>query len=745
MDLDKYTLTHNAQTESLYLGQNQKEVDIYLSSPEESFRVTCSFLKGNLQLLYFSELNGQSAIEKLTTNTVDMAKNFLERYQSYSDSPVYGECASMLNADAKNNFTDYKNNMKLEVSNFDQKIVNYKWTYIDSNGIIAERKNIVLNYEDGQLKFFLNKWPVYNVAGSPKISVEKANDIAIEASKTFSYEVTDEKGSKQKVSGFTIAVDSTGDEELVYQNFDTEVSARGGDPFTLYPTWVVPLGFTKFYPGDVSSMIVYIWADTGEVNHMQEVVVDSNLLDAYYTAIEDKSQTSVEHTEESTILPLQIATILSVCLLGTLIGNRKRFFRLLPKKISKSFIIALSVSIIFIAPLLSAPLASAEVGPQSKSEIYACIHTPNGYHSQTVDDAEKEASKTVCDYIEDVTSDAGYSVSNWCWDPGYGTTVNRVGQNAHNDELNYDRTTVFYVGHKASDNFAIQDDEGHPIDWQDIGTNTTLGEHFFVFLWVCNQAQAPTYGIPANWTQNPGMSSDGYASPDYNGQCYISFLGYSPMISSYPESDGHPTFYGEGYLGPCQEFIIFFYYRITQNYSVHDALNFASTMYFSDSYTDSVLNQGYSCWWPGNGPGNLVYPGYFPTDFRQYPEFQNTPDNKMRVFGDSSIKLYQPLLTLSASNGLSPTFTIAGQSQSVGSCRLIPDTYTITVSDVPNYSFSHFSYKGSNYGRPANIQITSDGVLTANYVYNPTYYRFQFQQLVVALRRPLEANNTLWL
>jgi hypothetical protein len=724
LDMEKYTVTQNAQTETLYLGQNQKEIDIYLSSSEGSLRVTCSFIKDNLQLLYISDLKGQPAIKKLTTNTIDMAKDLLERYQVYSDSPVYGACASMLkNVDASNNFTISENNIKFEVSIFDQKIVNYKWTYIDSNGIIAERKNIVLNYEDGQLKFFLNNWALYNVAGTPKLSAEEANDIAIEASKNFSYEVTNENGSKQIVSGFTIAKDSEGDEELVYQNFDTEDSARGGDPFTLYPTWVVPLGFDKFYPGDVSSMIVYIWADTGEVNYMQEVVVDSNLLDSNYTVIEDQSQASVENTEESTILSIQITIILSFCSLGALISNRKRVSRLLSSKNLKSCIIGLCISIICIAQLLSVPLASAEVDPQSKSEIYACIHTPNGYHSQTVDDAEKEASKTVCDYIEDVTLDAGYSVSNWCWDPGYGTTVNRVGQNAHNDELNYDRTAVFYVGHKASDNFAIQDDQGYSIDWQDIGTNTTLGEHFFVFLWVCNQAQAPTYGIPANWTQNPNMSSDGYANPDYDGQCYISFLGYSPMISSYPESEGHPTFYGEGYLGPCQEFIIFFYYRaVTQNYSVHDALNFASTMYFSDSYTNSVLNQGYSCWWPGNGPGNLTYSGYFPEDFRQYQEFQNTPDNRMRVFGDSSIKLYQPLLTLSASSGLSPTFTIDGQSQNVGSCRLVPGTYTVTVSDVPNYSFSHFSYKGSTYSRPANIQIASDGELVANYVFNPAYY-----------------------
>lgn len=719
---EQYTLTQNIERVSIYLEKTQKETDIYLSSPDGSFRVTCSFIKDNLHLLYFSDLKGQPTTKQPTTNTVDIAKGFLERYRMYSDLLIYSECASMLeNVDASNNFTKADSNILFEVSNFNQKIVTYKWTYIDSIGVIAERKNIVLNFEDGQLIFFLNNWVFYNVAGVPKISVEKAVDIAIEASKTFSYEVTDKDGFKQTVSGFNIASDSSGDEVLVYQNFDTEAAARGGDPFTLYPTWVVPLGFDRFYPGDVSSMVVYLWADTGEVNHMQEVVVDSNLLTSYYgNVIEVQHTINADNTAGTAILPVQFLLVFSLFSIVALISNRKRFLKFIgSKKLSKLCVVALGISLFFSASL---PIVSADIDPQSKSEIYACIHSLNGYHNDTVDGAEREASKTVCSYIEEVTSDAGYSVSNWCWDPGYGTTVNRVGQNAHNDELNYDRTAIFYVGHKYSDNFAIQDDQGYPISYELLGGNISSNEHFFIFLWVCNQAQAPTYGIPANWTNNPNMSSDGFANPDYDDQCYISFLGYSPMISSYPESEGHPTFYGEGYLGPCKEFIIFFYYRVTQNYSVHDALNFASSMYFSDSYADSVLNQGYSCWWPGSGTGYLSYSGYFPEDFRQYPGFQNTPDNRMRVFGDSSIKLYQPLLTLSASDGLSPTFTIAGQSQILGSCRLIPNVYTINVTDVPNYTFTHFTYKGSSYGRPANIQIASDGELVAHYTPNPTYY-----------------------
>jgi hypothetical protein len=87
----------------------------------------------------------------------------------------------------------------------------------------------------------------------------------------------------------------------------------------------------------------------------------------------------------------------------------------------------------------------------------------------------------------------------------------------------------------------------------------------------------------------------------------------------------------------------------------------------------------------------------------------------LKVYGNSYIKLYQPLLTLSANDGLSPTFYIDGQPLSTGNHRLISKVYTIDVSDIPNYAFTHFSYKGTNYGRPASIQIASDGELTAHY------------------------------
>jgi hypothetical protein len=122
-----------------------------------------------MQLLYFSDLEGQPQLKQPSSNTADRAKGLLERYQNYAGDSIYAECASMLNSsDASVNITKSAYDMKLEVSNANQKITNYKWTYVDSNGVAAERKNIIVNFEDGQLKFFLNNWPLYRWWGSLK-------------------------------------------------------------------------------------------------------------------------------------------------------------------------------------------------------------------------------------------------------------------------------------------------------------------------------------------------------------------------------------------------------------------------------------------------------------------------------------------------------------------------------------------------------------------------------------------------
>jgi len=272
LNTEGYTLNINVNPDKEYLGLPQKDVDAILSSAQDHIMVNYYFVNNNVRQIYISYLELPVEYPAADT-TVEMAKGFLERYQNYTGNSFYGELASMLdNVDVTNSTTKSAGNIRLEVNNFDQIIVDYIWRYIDENGIVARSKSVSLSYDRGQLKGFLNNWPLYTVEGTPEISGEEATAIAIEASKNYSYTVSTDNGTLT-VTGFEIAPESLGHEVLSYLNFPNQSLARGGDPFTLYPSWYVPLGFVKSYPGGVTGMTVTLWADTGEVSTMNPMVV----------------------------------------------------------------------------------------------------------------------------------------------------------------------------------------------------------------------------------------------------------------------------------------------------------------------------------------------------------------------------------------------------------------------------------------------------------------------------------------
>lgn len=187
------------------------------------------------------------------------------------------------------------------------------------------------------------------------------------------------------------------------------------------------------------------------------------------------------------------------------------------------------------------------------------------------------------------------------------------------------------------------------------------------------------------------------------------------MISGY-----HQTFQ-EQMTGPVKYFVKYFYdYALRSSYAVRDALNLATIDFFQTTFTSSILNTGYNAWWPGGDfPYPLNNPGWYP---RGFPGHENDPLNRMRVFGDGSMWVFQPKITLTTNCEASPTFYLNGEPHYAGDIHVWPEVYTFTVSDIPNYVFDHFSYHGYWLGRPATVGLYFDGELKAYYNWNPTYY-----------------------
>jgi len=97
LDVNTYVASLNKENISTLGGHPQKEVNFNLNSNEGGLRVMCTFVDNKLRQIYLSDYSGKLVNESTTTNSLNMADDFLERLQSYTTNSFYGELKSMLN------------------------------------------------------------------------------------------------------------------------------------------------------------------------------------------------------------------------------------------------------------------------------------------------------------------------------------------------------------------------------------------------------------------------------------------------------------------------------------------------------------------------------------------------------------------------------------------------------------------------------------------------------------------------
>ena len=577
----------SSQTDSSYLSLPQKEADITLASEHGTVRARCCFVNNILREIYLSDYGGELAAKQPAVDTPNMARGFLESYQNFAGDSLYGEFASMLdNIDAKTNTTKYSGNIKLDVMNSNGNIIDYVWTFADANGIIAHSKNVLLSYDQGQLKLFLNNWPFYRVVGTPKISSEEATAIALEASETFSYEI--ETGNvTSAITGFKIAPESLGYATLSYLNFPNQSLARGGDPFTLFPSWYVPLRFDKTYPGDVTGMTVSIWADTGEISIMGPIVFglssSNDATEQEKAAVYNQAIIENGFTEKYS-LSMEVTALTVVTVIGIAAISAKKISYAHSSRIAKKFHVTLLCGLVlFSIALIAVPTTSADIWPNSKSRIYGALDGGGPTESPAQLPDEKDAAYWLSGELADAFIDDGYNTNNQV---GAATTQSSVYANAENDEGNYDRVAIFHFGHMCGFGQGFVDNSGYPILSNSSGVDSIIdtNKYFFVFIWACAQARYPHNETCAAWMGRSDLSGNGFTSPDTSGQAYIGFDNGSPIISDYYQQ------FAQQSVEPLQYFIDRFYdYALGDGYSVNAALDQATADYFQDSFTLSIL------------------------------------------------------------------------------------------------------------------------------------------------------------
>ena len=241
------------------------------------------------------------------------------------------------------------------------------------------------------------------------------------------------------------------------------------------------------------------------------------------------------------------------------------------------------------------------------TECYAKTSTVLGSTHKVDDDLEVQAMAQITQYIYDCSVASGYTSYNWF---GSETTEDHIYDAAAGVGHTY--SISFFIGHGGDEKvwrpfpegqWWIYDSDGNRVYDREIYPYSESQNVRFVFLWSCDQGDTIGgthwwsgihYGMPFGWLHTTDLSTDGYASPDNNGYCFIGFDGEAPYIIK--EFDGR---YGVGY------YFIGHFYRaaLCEDKTINEALDYASRKMWHVDFDESILYNGLP------GYGNMVVYG----------------------------------------------------------------------------------------------------------------------------------------
>ncbi len=706
---------------------------------------------------------------------------------------LYGKLESALTTvDPNKNSTAASGNMKLEVTSKENSTT-FSWTY-SYNGIEAPDKCVVLRYENGFLKCFIDNWNLYRIGStSVNLSEEEAIDTAMASAKTYSW-IAPSSNNTSKASGnstFVVTKFNVTNAMMIETIFAPSLyvdKAHSQDLFELFPLRHVWVSLDKFYPGNVYGMNVYLWADTKDVCYIHERVSTSDPPADLVAAIEDctvvlsNGQAFTVDAKVNSVSDTWIAVpvFAAVTLCAGLLWLRwkKKHFRsntlLKPRwfKVSGVLFCVLMLSMLLI------PISTVDATPlQGRSTVWGSESM--GAYNYTIKSSMRKTNPEVsqqqatAQYINNLFASNGYSASDFQGNKGsYKDDI--LYQISYNEQ-NYPRVAVVDFDHGVgASNYQLAPNEFHYFfednvgldyyldenNWthamelsdyygthmlydMDIASQTTLTNTFFAFINACmsantdhgngpNSTSGNVQGMPYAWTHKMVgantttpltgyMSGDGYNCSDNGAFCYIGFDWGSAALNQTIGIWNETTAVWPPYHLWLEKF---FFYALTADYTVNEALDRASQDYFAGctSFDETPLYGGFTAIWP-------MY--RFNSDSGEYEWMTRfgyeIGEGWLRVYGNGDIKLYQPMLMLDArdnyGNLMSPVFSINSTDfKEIGKDpRLISGSYSVGVNaTLYNCTFSHFRYNGTDYyTNPVNIEINSDQTIVAYYTAPP--------------------------
>jgi hypothetical protein len=681
LDLTKYTVTAEeaqAGPQASYLDVvPQEKVAYELTSDGSKLKALYTFANGNLQMIHVLEREGSLNLVKpaKNLNDVELAKDFLSNYQTYTANPLFGELKSTLNyVVAGKNLTKTSGNTVFEVTARSD-YTHFKWYYTVNGAIAPYSKFISLGFKNGFLKAFVDRWTLHRVGStSVNLSKEQAVTIALDCARTHSWSMQLDEDTldasnlnEKKVSWSALTFDGSLNAE----------KARSEDPLTLYPVWRIGLVLNKWY-GPLYGIEVDIWADTREVRSVQEAY--STLPPPEDMSTANLSSQAPAVSESKLNLALLVALPTLAAAVGTamvwMVRKKKSHgYTLLRRRGLKTGGILLCIlisSTVFIGAIATVN-ATTRAGVIWGSRSSGAPNDPYSFSWRKTDD-EISHQWSLATNFEDWFAANGYTGVDH---QGINSSKSQILADISYLQSNNDYLVVVdfdhgvgsdaYSGDYGVFHFMFEDDVGCQIGPandsetasengvydMDIYPLVDKGQVALAFINTCYSANLTrpsdgtpwqglynnkARGMPFAWThgryvvdksETPGfnvndhMSDDGYGDPDVGSQVYIGFpYGSASLEQNIPYNYGSQYYLWVWY---------FFYYALYWDYSVNQVLDLVSDYKWGcGTFGDSPLRgQGFTAVWPMDKDGN----GTFENDYGLH--------STMAVYGDGNIHLKQ--------------------------------------------------------------------------------------------------------
>lgn len=267
LDMTKYSarLERNTIGYRSDLGGVVEEFLTYrLTSGESELSIDFRFRNQTISRYLLDVIEGSPIYaQPQSADIVELANEVLQRYQNYAGVSYLDTMRNMLNTvNGPDDFETTVGDIKLVLSSVGQD-VEIRWmktvtglTNQPISEIDYQAKSVILNFENGVLEGLTDGWFLFTV-GSTEVTVSEAEavELAIGYAQDYSWTV-----DGVEITDFVVLEDPV--------SVDLWPHIRE-EPLDLIPYWYVVLNLDKVYPGNVNSIGIGLWADTGHVSGYQ--------------------------------------------------------------------------------------------------------------------------------------------------------------------------------------------------------------------------------------------------------------------------------------------------------------------------------------------------------------------------------------------------------------------------------------------------------------------------------------------